>query len=185
MEVSARHVHLNKEASDILFGKDYAFSISKNLSQKGQYAYKEKVELVGPKGGFKSISILGPERKHVQVEISKTDARKIGINAPIRESGDIKNSGGCKLVGPCGEIDLKEGVIVAKRHIHASLKDAHELNVRDRDVVCVAINSKERSTIFKDVIVRVSDEYSLAMHIDTDEANACNFSGEDGEMLFY
>ena len=135
VEVSARHIHLNEDAVEILFGKGYILTVRKNLSQIGQYVCNERVSIVGPKGELKNVSVLGPEREQVQVEISKTDARSINIPAPIRESGDLKGTPGCILVGPNGRLNLKEGVIVAKRHIHANLDDARELGVKDGDLV--------------------------------------------------
>ncbi len=184
VEVSARHVHLNKEAVEILFGKGYILNIKKNLSQPGQYVCEEKVEVVGEKSNLKRVSVLGPEREDVQVEISKTDSRSLGIDAPVRESGDLDGSAGCVLVGPCGELKLEKGVIVAKRHIHMTPENASEIGVKNGDVVFVDIPSKERSLIFKDVVVRVSKDYSLAMHIDTDEANSCLISSDvRGEIV--
>lgn len=174
VEVSARHVHLNREAVEILFGKGYELKFKKELSQKGQFVCEEKVAVVGEKSSFKKVSVLGPERKNVQVEISKTDARTIGVEAPIKESGDLKGAACCKLVGPSGELELKNAVIVAKRHIHASNEDALKLGFKNGDIVSVEVLTKERSLIFKDVVVRVSNEFNLAMHIDTDEANAAN-----------
>ena len=123
------------------------------------------------------MSILGPVRKETQIEVSLTDARQLGINAPIRESGDIKGTAGCKIVGPCGEVELTEGVIAAKRHIHATTKDAAELGVTNGEIVNVEVKTEGRSLIYGDVVVRVSDSYALAMHIDTDEANAAFASG--------
>ena len=147
------------------------------LSQPGQYACAERVDVVGPKKTLTGVSILGPVRKETQVEISLTDARSIGVAAPIRESGDVAGSGACKLVGPCGEVELTEGVIAAKRHIHMTPADAAEMDVQDKDVVCVKVLTDGRNTIFGDVVVRVSDKYALAMHIDFDEANAAAVAG--------
>lgn len=172
VEVSARHIHLSKEALDVLFGEGYELTPKKALSQPGQFACEERVAVVGEKSSFPAVSILGPVRKDVQVELSATDARTIGVKAPVRESGDIKDSGACKIVGPKGEIEISEGVIVAKRHIHMTTADAEKFGLSDKQVVSVKVNSPERSLIFGDVVVRVSDSYALAMHIDTDEANA-------------
>lgn len=172
IETSARHVHVSKADLDILFGEGYELTVKKDLSQPGQYACNERVAVVGSKGSFPAVSILGPVRPVSQVELSATDARSIGIIAPIRESGDIAGSGSCKLVGPNGEVELKEGVIVAKRHIHMTTADAAELGVSDKEIVSVKIDSQDRSLIFGDTVVRVSDNFKLAMHIDTDEANA-------------
>lgn len=172
VETSARHVHVTKEDLAILFGEGYELTKKKDLSQPGQYACNERVAVIGPKSSFPAVSILGPVRKATQVEISASDARSIGVNAPVRESGDIKDSGACKLVGPNGEVEISEGVIVAKRHIHMTPADAAEFGVEDKQVVSVKIESAERSLTFGDVVVRVNDNFALAMHIDTDEANA-------------
>ena len=178
VETSARHVHVTKEALEILFGAGATLTKKKDLSQPGQYACEERVTVVGPKKELKGVSILGPVRPASQVEISLTDARSIGIAAPIRESGDIAGSGACKLVGPCGEVDLTEGVIAAKRHIHATPEDAEKLGVQDKDVVSVKIDTDGRSLVFGDVVVRVSPKFALAMHIDTDESNAAGCGRE-------
>ena len=184
VEVSARHVHVSQEALEILFGKGYQLTPKKDLSQPGQFACVERVAIVGEKSSFPAVSILGPVRKEVQVELSATDARTIGVKAPVRESGDIKDSGGCKLIGPAGEIEIHEGVIVAKRHIHMTTADAAAFGLSDKQVVSVRVNSPERSLVFGDVVVRVSDSYALAMHIDTDEANAVLApAGTMGEIL--
>lgn len=172
VETSARHVHVSKEDLAILFGEGYQLTKKKDLSQPGQFACEERVAVVGPKSSFPAVSILGPERNQTQVEISASDARSIGVSCPVRESGDLKGSAGCKIVGPKGEIEISEGVIVAKRHIHMTVADAAEYGVEDKQVVSVKIDSTDRSLIFGDVVVRVSDSYALAMHIDTDEANA-------------
>ncbi len=172
VETSARHVHVTEETLEVLFGKGHTLTKKKDLSQPGQYACEERVEVVGPKKSLANVSILGPCRKADQVELSATDARSIGIAAPVRESGDTAGSGACKLVGPCGEVELKEGVIVAKRHIHLTKADAEELGVKDKDVVWVKVETPERKAILGDVVCRVSDSYAKAMHIDTDEANA-------------
>lgn len=172
VETSARHVHVTQEHLEILFGKGYEFTKKKDLSQPGQFACEERVTVVGPKKELAGVSILGPVRPATQVELSATDARSIGITAPVRESGDIANSGGCKIVGPCGEIEINEGVIVAKRHIHLTPADAEELGVKDKDIVWVALNTDGRSAILGDVVCRVSDKFARAMHIDTDESNA-------------
>lgn len=177
IETSARHAHITKEAVKILFGDDGFLDNRKDLSQPGQFATSKKITVVGPKGSM-NLTILGPERSANQVEISLTDARSLGLNAPIRESGDIANSGACKIVGPCGEIELSEGVIAAKRHIHMTPADAEELNVTNGEIVNVKVlNDAGRAIIFGDVVVRVSPSYALAMHVDTDEANAGALSG--------
>ena len=172
VETSARHVHVTKETLETLFGAGYTLTKKKDLSQPGQFACEERVQVIGPKGSFPAVSILGPERPEDQVEISASDARSIGVAAPVRESGDIAGSGACKLVGPKGEVELKEGVIVAKRHIHMTPEDAEKYGVTDKQVVSVEIKYAERSLVFGDTVVRVSPKYALAMHIDTDESNA-------------
>ena len=174
VETSARHIHLSREAVDVLFGAGYELTRKKDLSQPGQYACAEKLTIVGPKGTLKA-SILGPTRPASQVEISLTDARSIGVTAPIRESGDIAGSGACKLVNPetGAELELTEGVIAAKRHIHLTPEAAAEMGVADKQIVSVKVDSdSERSLVFGDVVVRVSEKFAPAMHIDTDEANA-------------
>ena len=184
VETSARHVHVTQEHLEILFGKDYILTKKKDLSQPGQYACEERVTIVGPKKELKGVSILGPVRKETQVELSLTDARSIGVAAPVRESGDIAGSAPCKIVGPNGEIEITEGVIAAKRHIHATKADAEALGVKDKEIVSVKIDTDGRSLIFGDVVVRVNDSYALAMHIDTDESNAAS-CGRDvqGEIV--
>ena len=177
VEISARHVHVTKETLEVLFGKGYELTVKKELSQPGQFASNERVTVVGPKKELAGVSILGPCRSADQVELSATDARSVGIAAPIRESGDVKGSGACKLVGPAGEVELKEGVIVAKRHIHMTPEDAEKFGVKDAQIVKVAINTAERSLVFGDTVVRVSPKYTLAMHVDTDEANAAAIPG--------
>lgn len=172
IETSARHVHVSQADLEILFGKGYELTKKKELSQPGQYACEERVAVVGPKNRFPAVSILGPVRNATQVEISASDARAIGVSAPVRESGDIKGSAGCKIIGPKGEIDISEGVIVAKRHIHMTHDDAEKYGLEDKQTVCVKVPSDERELIFGDVVVRVSPSFSLAMHIDTDESNA-------------
>lgn len=172
VETSARHVHVTEETLEILFGKGYQLTKKKDLSQPGQFACEERVQVIGPKNSFPAVSILGPTRPADQVELSASDARSIGVAAPVRESGDIAGSGACKLVGPKGEVELKEGVIVAKRHVHMTPEDAENYGVKDKQVVSVKIESPERSLVFGDVVVRVSPKFKLAMHIDTDESNA-------------
>ncbi len=172
VETSARHVHVTQKDLETLFGEGYELHIKKMLSQPGQYASEERVEVVGPKKSLTGVSILGPVRKASQVELSMTDARSIGVSAPIRESGDLAGSAPCKIIGPKGEVELSEGVIVAKRHIHMTPADAAEFDVKDKDIVSVKVDTQGRSLVFGDVVVRVSENYALAMHIDTDESNA-------------
>ena len=172
VETSARHVHVSQKDLETLFGAGYQLTHKKDLSQPGQYACAERVDVVGPKKTLTGVSILGPVRPATQVEISLTDARSIGCAAPIRESGDTAGSGACKLVGPCGEVELTEGVIAAKRHIHMTPADAETFGVQDKEIVSVKIDNEGRALIFGDVVVRVSEKFALAMHIDTDESNA-------------
>ena len=184
VETSARHVHLTQEHLEALFGKGATLTHKKDLSQPGQFACEERVTIVGPKRELAGVSILGPVRPATQVELSATDARSIGVDAPIRESGDIAGSGACKIVGPKGEIEISEGVIVAKRHIHATPEDAEKFGLKDKEIVSVKINSNGRSLVFGDVVVRVSPKYALAMHIDTDESNAAFATpGMMGEII--
>ncbi len=178
VETSARHVHLTEEDVKILLGEEGKLTVRAMLSQPGQFASNERVSIVGPKNTIKNVLILGPERPATQVEISATDARTLGITAPVRESGDLAGSPGCKIVGPCGEIDIKEGVIIAKRHIHLTPEKAEELGVCDKQDVWVKVESADRSLVFGDVVCRVSKNYSPAMHIDTDESNAAGCAGE-------
>ena len=184
VETSARHIHLSREAVEVLFGKGYELTKKKDLSQPGQFACAEKLEVVGPKGKIKA-SILGPERPASQVELSLTDARTVGLSAPIRESGDIAGTPGCKLVNPDNgaEYEISEGVIAAQRHIHLTPEAAAEFGVADKEIVSVKISS-ERTTVFGDVVIRVSEKFAPAMHIDTDEANAsCAFGEVYGEIV--
>lgn len=184
VETSARHVHLTEETFKVLFGEDATLHVKKMLSQPGQYACEERITVVGPKKELANVSILGPYRKANQVELSMTDARSLGIDGVVRESGDLANTPGCTLIGPKGQVTISEGVIVAKRHIHATIKDAAELNVKNGDIVKVKLDTNGRSLIFDDVVVRVSDSYSLAMHIDTDESNAAMCGKEQyGEIV--
>ena len=180
IETSARHIHLSRKDVETLFGAGYQLTKKKDLSQPGQFACAEKVTIVGEKGTL-NASILGPERSASQVEVSLTDARSIGVKAPIRESGDVAGSGACKLVGPAGEVELTEGVIAAKRHIHLTPETAAEFGVSDKQIVKVKTNGL-RPLIFDDVVVRVSASYAPAMHIDTDEANAA-FGATEGEII--
>jgi len=178
VEVSARHLHLSQEHLDILFGKDYKLTPKKDLSQPGQYACAERVKVEGPKGSFPGISILGPVRPATQIEISLSDARTLGLAVPVRESGKVEGTPGCKLTGPCGSIDIPCGVIVAKRHLHITPEDAEKAGIVDKQIISLAVESAERSLVFGDVIARVSPTAATAVHIDTDEANAAGISGE-------
>ena len=182
--ISARHVHLTRETVDILFGKDYELTPFKPLSQPGQFAANETVTLVGPRNKIEKVRILGPLRSKDQVEISKTDEFFLGIDAPVRESGNVAGSRGIILDGKAGTTTIKEGVIVAWRHIHMHPNDAAVFGVQDQDVVSVDVEDKERPLTFKNVIIRVSDKFKLEMHIDTDEGNAAEIkSGEEGILM--
>ncbi|MBQ6624939.1 MAG: phosphate propanoyltransferase [Clostridia bacterium] len=184
IETSARHLHISQKDLEILFGEGYELTPKNNLSQPGQFSCEERVQVIGAKSSFPAVSILGPVRKETQVELSATDARTIGVKAPIRESGDIAGSGSCKLVGPKGEVELTEGVIVAKRHIHATPEDAEKYGLKDNQVVNVKLDTDGRKLVFGDVVVRVNPAYALAMHIDTDEANAAlSTAGLMGEII--
>lgn len=172
VETSARHIHVTEQTLATLFGEGHLLTNKKDLSQPGQFACEEKVTLVGPKGSL-NVSILGPVRKADQVELSFTDARTLGLKGvPVRESGDVAGTPGIKLVGPAGEVEISEGVMIAKRHIHMTPEDAEKFGVKDKDVVSVKLETADRTTIFGDTVVRVSPTFALAMHIDTDECNA-------------
>ena len=178
VETSARHVHLSEADMETLRGKGQTLTVKKMLSQPGQFASNERITLVGPKNSIANVLILGPVRPATQVEISLTDARSLGISVPVRESGDIKGSAGLKLVGPAGEIEITEGAIAAKRHIHLDPATAEELGVTDKQIVSAKVDTDGRSLIFGDVVVRVNANFAPAVHIDTDEANAAGCSGE-------
>ncbi|MFH1598075.1 MAG: phosphate propanoyltransferase [Patescibacteria group bacterium] len=181
--ISARHIHLCQKDLEQLFGKGYQLTKAKDLKQKGEFASKETVTLKGPKGDLDGVRILGPVREQSQVEISKTDARRLGIVAPVRLSGNLSGSGSINMVGPKSSLDLKEGVIVAKRHIHLSEKEAKKNNIANDQIVSVKVEG-DRELIFNQVVVRVSDRYQLEMHLDTDEANAADLGNKgEGEIL--
>lgn len=184
VETSAHHVHVSRETLDVIYGKGYQLTNKKDLSQPGQFACAEKVTIVGPRGEMK-MSILGPERAADQVEISLTDARKLGVTAPVRESGDVDGTPGCKIVGPEGEVEISQGVIVAKRHIHLDTETAKEFGLEDKQIVSVKLGDDTgRATVFGDVVIRVNANFAPAMHIDTDESNAAGLAGTvDGEII--
>ncbi len=184
VEVSARHIHLDRAAMDVLFGEGSELHPIKDLSQPGQYAADEKLTLKGPKGSF-SARVLGPLRSETQIELSLTDARTLGVKAQIRESGDLEGTtGGLTLVGPAGELVLEKGVIAAKRHVHMTPADAEAYGVKNGEIVWVRVDTDGRSTVFGDTVIRVSEKYALAMHIDTDEANAAGVAGSaQGEII--
>lgn len=169
--VSARHVHLSSEHVEILFGANYQLTEKSDLSQPGQFAANETVTVVGPKGSLERVRILGPVRKETQVEVSKTDSVKLGLNPPLRESGNIKGASPATIVGPKGSVYLSEGLIIAQNHIHMSTSDAKNFNVQNGQYVRVKVQG-QRPILFDQVLIRVSPRYQLEMHIDTDEANA-------------
>ena len=186
VETSARHIHVTKEALEFLCGEGFELTVKKELSQPGQYASTTKFDIVGPKNTIKGVSILGPCRNFNQVEVSATDARTLGAKAPIRESGDIKGSAPIKIVNPENgkELELSEGLIIAKRHVHMSPEDAEFFGVTNGEIVKIKTGGEGRKIIFDDVVIRVSPKFKLAMHIDTDESNAGNCFGECyGELI--
>ena len=171
VEMSARHVHVTERDLETLFGKGASLTPKRELSQPGQYLCEERVDLIGPKKTIANVSILGPTRPETQVEVSLTDARTLGVEAPIRMSGDVKGSGAVTIKGPVGEVTLTEGVIAAKRHIHMTPEDAEKMNLKDGQTVSVKLGG-ERGLVFDETVLRVSKKFATAMHIDTDEANA-------------
>ena len=176
MEASGRHVHLTEDQIRILFG--HGLTPAKLLSQPGQFAAKERLTVVGPKGDMKNVAVLGPARKEAQVEVSLTDARLLGLTVPVRLSGDVKDSPGVKLIGPAGQVELERGVIAALRHIHLTPADAQRFGVRDRQVVKLQTFTS-RALVFEDVVVPVSADFAPRVHLDYDEANACGFAAGD------
>ncbi|MDI0266632.1 phosphate propanoyltransferase [Clostridioides difficile] len=178
--LSNKHVHLSQADIDVLFGAGHELTKFKPLSQPGQYACEEKVDLVGPKGTLKGVRVLGPARANTQVEISLADGFPLGVKAPIKESGDIAGTPGVKLVGPAGEVEMKEGVIVASRHIHMSNEDAAKFGVADKQIVKVK-TSGPRALVFENVLVRASDSFNLEMHVDMEEGNAAGV--KNGELV--
>ncbi len=184
IETSARHVHVTKETLEVLFGKGAELTKKKDLSQPGQYASEQRVTVVGPKKELANVSILGPCRNADQVELSATDARSIGLDIAIRESGDIAGTPACTLTWTEGEGIIKEGVLVAKRHIHLTPETADKLGVKNKDIVWVKCNTNGRTAVLGDVVVRVSESFADAMHIDTDESNAISATpGLMGEIV--
>ncbi|MDR3294338.1 MAG: phosphate propanoyltransferase [Clostridiales Family XIII bacterium] len=176
--LSNKHLHLSNEHIDILFGKRRQLTPTKDLRQPGQFACEEKVDLEGPKGTIKGLRVLGPARPETQVELAATDARGIGIQAPVRESGKLTGTPGCKLVGPAGSVEIDHGVMVALRHVHLSPSEALEAGVKDKDVVSVRING-ERALVFEEVLVRSGDAHLSELHLDTDEGNAAGANSGD------
>jgi len=183
IEGSGKHCHVSRETLDILFGDGFELEVKKMLSQPGQYATPHKITVVGPRRST-DVTILGPCRNADQIEVSLTDAASLGIPAPIRESGDIAGTPGCKLVGPKGEVEIKEGVIVAKRHIHITPEDAEKFGVSDKQIIKVKVDG-DRSLVFDDVVVRVSPDFATYMHLDYDEYNASALSPDNtvGEIV--
>jgi len=175
--LSNKHLHLSAKDVETLYGAGHQLTPMKDLGQPGQYACEEKVDIVGPKGTLKGVRVLGPVRPETQVEISMTDGRSIGISAPVRESGALDGTPGCKLVGPCGEVELEKGVIVALRHIHLHTDEAAEAGVADKEWVSIKIEG-ERGLVFENVLVRVSDKFAAECHLDTDEGNAAGCTND-------
>ena len=178
--LSNRHLHLSQEDIETLFGKGYELKRFKDLSQPGQYAAEEKVDLVGPRGTLKGVRVLGPARSNSQVEVSLTDGFALGVVPPVRDSGDIVGSPGVKIVGPQGEVEIKEGVIAAARHIHMHTDDAEKFGVVDKQRVKVKTTG-ERSVVFENVLVRANLDFALEMHVDIDEGNAAGL--KNGDMV--
>lgn len=182
VEISARHVHVTKEHLEALFGAGHELEVRKYLSQPGEFASTDKVSVVTEKGEIKGVSILGPCRAYTQVELSLTDARAVGLVPQVRESSDIEGTDGCTLVGPAGSVELGEGVIVAKRHVHFTPGDAEKLGVRDKQIIRVRVEGP-RAMVFDEVVARVSPRYATYMHIDFDEANGAGLSGESAGTI--
>lgn len=181
MEASGRHVHVTEEQAKVLFG--HSLTPSRPLSQPGQWVAQERVTVIGPKGEFRNVAVLGPERKEAQVEISLTDGRVLGIQPPVRPSGSVADSPGAVLKGSCGEVTLTQGVIAAQRHIHITPADARKFGVKDRQIVRLQTYTA-RPLIFDDVLVRISGEFATRVHLDFDEANACGYKTADlGRIL--
>ena len=183
VNMSNRHIHVSQEHLEILFGKGHQLTKFKDLSQPGQYACEEKVDIVGPKGTLKGVRILGPVRPETQLEVSMYDARTMGVEGVVRPSGKIKGTPGCTIVGPKGQVEIKEGVIVAARHIHMHTSDSEKFGLKDMDVVKVRVGN-ERAVIFENVLVRVHPDFALDMHIDIEEGNAAGIkNGDMGEII--
>lgn len=178
--MSNRHIHLSKKDLETLFGENYELTKKKDLSQPGQFAAEEKVDIVGPKGTIKGVRVLGPVRSNTQIEISKTDSFALGIFPPVRDSGDIDGTPGAKIIGPKGEIEIDKGVIIAARHIHMHPNDAQEFGVKDNDRVKVKVGG-ERGLIYDNVLIRVRDDFALEMHVDIDEGNAAGVT--NGQLV--
>lgn len=179
--ISNRHLHLSEADLHKLFGEGAKLTVKKDLSQKEQFACEEVVNLIGPKGSLNNVRVLGPTRKQTQIEVSNTDARALGLEPPVRDSGDLKESTPIKIVGPKGELNLTEGCIVAKRHVHMNDEDAAKLGLKDKQIVKVSVKGN-RGLVFEEVLIRVHPTFVLEMHIDTDEANACGL--KNGELVY-
>ena len=181
LEASGRHVHVTSAQAQILFG--HPLTPKRDLSQPGQYLANERLTVIGPKGQFENVAVLGPERQEAQVEISRTDSRVLGIDPPVRPSGRVENSPGVILEGPCGQVQLEQGVIIAQRHIHVHPKDAPRLGVQDKQLVKLKTYT-DRPVIFEELLVRVHPGFQTYVHLDYDEANACGFrEGDLGRVL--
>lgn len=181
LEASGRHVHVTKEQAQILFG--HGLTPKRPLSQPGQYLANERVTVMGPKGSFENVAVLGPERKEAQIEVSLTDARTLGVEAPVRPSGSVEDSPGARLIGPVGEVTIPRGIIAAQRHIHMTPEDAKQFGVKDKQTVRLRTYTR-RPVVFDDVLVRVSPQFATYVHLDYDEANACGFRpGDLGRIL--
>lgn len=178
--LSNKHIHLGQEDLNILFGDGYELTAIKDLSQPGQYACDEKVDIVGPKGTLKGVRVLGPVRGRTQIEVSISDAFKLGVEPIIRNSGDVNDTPGAKIVGPKGEVELEDGVIVAARHIHMHTTDGEKFGVKDKDIVKIKTEGM-RSVVFENVLIRVADNFALEMHVDIEEGNAAGV--KNGDMV--
>lgn len=178
--LSNKHIHISQKDLDVLFGEGYELTRMKDLSQPGQYACEEKIDIEGPRGTIKGVRILGPVRPETQFELSMTDAFQLGVSGELRNSGDIDGTPGAKLIGPNGKVDMEKGVIVAARHIHMNTSDAEEFGVKDKDLVSIKVDGP-RGLIFSNVLVRVSDSFNLEMHVDMEEGNAAGV--KNGELV--
>ena len=183
IEISARHVHLSQRLVNILFGEGHELTPAKTLSQPTEFLCEERVDIVGPREIIHNVAVLGPTREHTQVEIAITDARKLGLNPPVRESGDHNGSASCRIVGPAGEYELQDGVIVARRHLHIGTAEAEKLKLANGDLVSIETKNASRPIVFKDVLVRVKDSFSLSMHVDTDEGNAAGLTADSYGLI--
>lgn len=181
--ISARHVHLTQETLEQLFGAGYQLRVRSPLLQLGQYAAEETVVLVGPRGRLAAVRIVGPTRSEDQVELSRTDAINLGVDAPVRESGDLSGTPGIMIEGPAGKVTIERGVICALRHIHMSAADAAALGIQDQDRVSVKVSTSDRKLTFGDIVVRVSPVYRLELHLDADEGNAAGLHPGDDTVL--